>query len=100
MIRKNFLKPLSVEKEVCQAFDLLVNKVVKLTEVSKYAITLVFLAVAFLNPTLYKPDKPGLRNYITNLPKSSSHEYIRDVKWVVEGLAAIRSVPPLATNEE
>ena len=37
---------------------------------------------------------------MTNLPKSSSHEYIKDVKWVVDGLAAIRLVPPLVTNEE
>ena len=55
--RKNFLKPLSVVKEVCQAFGLLVNKVVKCTEPLKYEITSVHLAVAILNLTLYKPDK-------------------------------------------
>ena len=46
-------KPLSVVK-VFQAFRLLVNKAVKLTETFKYAITSVSLAVATLNPTL--PD--------------------------------------------
>ena len=58
------------------------------------------LAVAILNPTLYQPDKAGLRNYIIYLPRSFSHEYQRDVKWVVSRLSAIRLVPPRATNEE
>ena len=98
--KKKFLKTLSVVKEVCQAFVLLVNKVVKPTEAFKYAITSVPLAVATLNPALYQPDKAGLRNYIINLLRSSSHEYLRDVKWVVDGLAAIHSVHPRATNEE
>ena len=30
----------------------------------------------------------------------SSHKYPRDIKWVVDGLVAIYSVPPLAANEE
>ena len=45
-------KPLSVVNKVFQAFRLLVNKAVKLTETFKYAITSVSLAVATLNPTL------------------------------------------------
>ena len=32
------------------------------------------LAVAILNPTLYPPDKSGLRNYVINLPRSSNHK--------------------------
>ena len=80
-VEKKFLKPLSIVKKVCQAFGLLVNKVSKFTEAFKYAITSVPLAVAILNPTLYQPDKGGLINYIINLPRSSSHEYPRDVKW-------------------
>ena len=39
----------------------------KFTEVFKYAITSVTLAVAVLNPTLCKPEKASLRNYIINL---------------------------------
>ena len=61
-----FVKPLSVEK-VYQNFGLLIKKVVKFTEVFKYAITSVTLAVAVLNPTLCKPEKASLRNYIINL---------------------------------
>ena len=62
-----FVKPLSVEKKVYQNFGLLIKKVVKFTEVFKYAITSVILAVAVLNPTLCKPEKASLRNYIINL---------------------------------
>ena len=62
-----FVKPLSVEKKVYQNFGLLIKKVVKFTEVFKYAITSVTLAAAVLNPTLCKPEKASLRNYIINL---------------------------------
>ena len=62
-----FVKPLSVEKKVYQNFGLLIKKVVKFTEVFKYAITSVTLAVTVLNPTLCKPEKASLRNYIINL---------------------------------
>ena len=51
------MKKKSVVKEVCQAFGLLVNKVVKFTEAFKYEITSVSLAVAILNPSLYQSDK-------------------------------------------
>ena len=57
--KKKFLKPLSVVKEVCQAFGLLVNKAVKFTEALKSAITSVPPAVAVLNPKLYQTDKSG-----------------------------------------
>ena len=50
---KKCLKPLSVVKEVCQAFCLFVNKVVKFTEAFKYAVTSVSLVVAIINATLY-----------------------------------------------
>ena len=51
--KRTFFELLSVVKEVCQAFGLLVNKVVKFTEALKYAITSVPPAVAIQNPTLY-----------------------------------------------
>ena len=99
---KKFLKPLSVVKEVCQNFGLLIYKVVKskciwCIQICNYIST---STCANLNPTLYQPDKAGLKNCIINLPRSSSHEHPRYVKWVVDGLAEIRSVPPIATNEE
>ena len=59
---------------------LLINKVVKFTESFKYAITLVALTVAILNPTLYQPDREELRIYIVNLPIRSAYEYPRGVK--------------------
>ena len=98
--KKKFLKPYSVLKYVCQAFGLLVDKRVKFTEAFKYEITSVLLTVATSKHTLYQPDKAGLRNYIINLPKSSSHEYPRDVKWVVDGQVTICSVPPSANYED
>ena len=99
--KKKFSKLLSVIKEFFQAFNLLVNKVIKLTVAFKYAITtLVPLAVTILNRSLYQPGKAGLRNHIINLSRSPSHEYPRNVKWMVDRLAAILSVPTRATNEE
>ena len=71
---------MSVVKEVCQAFELLVNKVVKFIDAFKNAITSVPLAVGILNPTRYQLDKAGLGNCIINLPRCSSHEYPRNVK--------------------
>ena len=85
------------------SFCLLVNKTEKLAEAFKYPITSVPLAVATLylpESTLYQSDKAGLRNYIINLSKSSSHTYPRDAQWVVDKMAAIHSVPPSGTYEE
>ena len=93
---KKFLKPLSDVKEVSQDFGLLVNTVAKFTKSFKYVISSVPIAVAILNPTLHQSDKTGLRNYIINLPRSSSHERPRDIRWVVDGLMVIRSEPPRA----
>ena len=79
---------------------MLVNKTEKLAEAFKYPITSVPLAVATPESTLYQSDKVGLRNYIINLSKSSSHKYPADAQWVVDGTAATRSVPPSGTYEE
>ena len=78
--KKKFLKLLSVRKKVFQALGLLINKVVKFTESFKYAITLVPLTVAILNPTLYQLDREELRIYIVNLPIRSAYEYPSEVK--------------------
>ena len=72
--KKKKLKPLSVIKEVCQAFHLLANKVVKFTEAFKYAIKSVSLPVAILNPTLYQPEIAGLIDYSTKKFWSRSYE--------------------------
>ena len=52
----------------------------------------VLLAVATPKSTLYQPDKAGLRNYIINLTKSSTHKYPRDFRCVADGMAEIRSI--------
>ena len=83
--KKKFLKPLSVVKEVCEAFALLFNKTVKFTEAFKYVITSRGLAVTTPESTVYQPDKAGLINYCISLSKSSTHEYPRYVMWVVDG---------------
>ena len=62
--KRPFFESLSVVKEVCQAFGLPNNKILKFTEAFKSAITSVPPAAAVLNPTPYQPDKAGLRNYI------------------------------------
>ena len=97
--KKKFLKPLLVIK-VCQAISLVVNKTVKFTETFKYATTLVPLAAGTKKSTLYQSNKVGLRPYIISLPKISSHEYPRDVKRVVDGLAEVCSVPARTTYKE
>ena len=79
---------------------MLVNKAVKLAEAFKYGTASVPLSVAIPKSTPRWVEKALLRNYIISLPKSSSPEYPRDVKWVVDGLAAIRSVPPPTIYEE
>ena len=98
--KKKILKSLSVLKEDWQAFDFLVNKTEKLAEAFKYTIMSVPLAVATPESTLHQSDKAGLRNYIINPSKSSSHKYSRDALWFVDGTAAIRSVPPSGTYKE
>ena len=78
-----------------------VKKVEKLIEAFKYPITSVVpLAVATLESTLYKSDKAGLRIYIINQSKSSSHEYPIYVRWVVDGMPALRLVPTSLTYEK
>ena len=58
------------------------------------------VAVATPELTLYQSDKAWLRNYIINISKRSSRKYPRDVQWVVDEIAAIRSVPVSATYKE
>ena len=84
--KKGVLKSLSVLKEDCQAFSLLLNKTEKLAQAFKFPISFVPLAVASPELTLYQSDKAGLRNYIIKLSKSSSHKYPRDTQWVVDGI--------------
>ena len=55
--KRNFLKHLSVVKEVFQAFGILVDKEVNFIEAFKCATTSVSLAVSILNHTLYQPYK-------------------------------------------
>ena len=78
------------------------TKVVKFTKAFKYTITSASLAVAILNLTLYQPGKGRLRNYVNNLQRGlyEGHKYPRDIKWVVDSLAAIHSVPPHATYKQ
>ena len=78
--KKSFYKTFISRKGGLSNFWFTVNKVVKFTEAFKLTIISVPLAAAILNPTLYQPDKAGLRSYIINLPRISSHEYRRDVK--------------------
>ena len=60
----SYLLTLSVGKKVCQAFGLLVHRVVKFTVEFKCSIRSVPLSVAILNRALYQPGKAGLKNYI------------------------------------
>lgn len=60
--KRKFSKPLSIVKEVYQAFDLLVNKKVKFTKSFKYAIESLPLVTAAQESTVYEPDKARLRN--------------------------------------
>ena len=96
---KELLKPLSFIKKVSQDFGLLIKKAVKFSETVKYATASVPVSATTPKSTLYQADKSGFRNYIINLPKSSSHEYSKDVKWVVDELVATRSVPSRAAYE-
>ena len=98
--KKKISKSFSVLKEDCQAFGLLVNKAEKLSETFKYPVTFVPVVAATPQSRSYQSDKAGLRNCIINLSKSSSHKYPKDDLWVIDGMAAIHSVPPRATHEE
>ena len=55
--KKKVLKSLSVLKEDCQAFGLLVNKTEKLAKGFKYLVTSVSLAFATPESTVYQSDK-------------------------------------------
>ena len=59
----------------------------------------VHVAVVTPESTLYQCNKFGLRNYITNLSKISSHKYLREAQWFIDGMATICSVPISATMQ-
>ena len=58
---KKLLQPLSVAKEGCQVFGLLVNKAVKFIEAFKYAVISVPLAVTIPKSTPYQSDKSRIK---------------------------------------
>ena len=69
------LKILSVLKEDCQGFGLLVNKAEKRTKAFKYQFMSEPLAFATPESSLYQSDKAGLKNDFINLSKSSRNKY-------------------------
>ena len=72
--KKTIPKAVSLLKEDCQAFGLIVAKSVSLEEAFQYPITTVPLPAATSESTLRQTNKASLRNYFINESGSISEE--------------------------
>ena len=86
---------LDVIKEDRQAFRLLVGKVQTPSEVEKYPLTTVPLAMTEPNQTLRQQStKATLRRYFYEKSDSVVKEIPGEANWLEDGMAAVAVVPP------
>ena len=93
-------KAVTVLKEDCQAFGLIISKAISLTEAFSYPITSLPLSVATPDSGLRQTDKASLRNFLQDEANATTKNVPRCAGWFVDGLAAVRSLKPKETYGE
>ena len=88
---KPSLKAVTILKEHCQAFGVIVPKSLSLSEAFQYPITSLPLSIANPDGELRQADKASFRNFLTDYAKATSTAVPKNAAWFVDGLAAIRT---------
>ena len=87
-------------KEDCQAFGVLIAKAATLEEAFDYPLTSVPLSIAETTTDLRSSDKAGFRNHILKESDAVSTVHPIGAKWIVDGMAIVRSAKPESTYLE
>ena len=98
--KKKVAKALSILKEDRQAFGLLVAKAVSIEEAFQFPVTTLPLSLATPEGQLRQSDKAVLRNYLIHESNALTIECPTDAVWIIDGMAALRSIKPKGTYAE
>ncbi|MAG85790.1 MAG: hypothetical protein CMB97_00015 [Flavobacteriaceae bacterium] len=98
--KKKTIKAISVLKEDCQAFGLIVSKSLSLEEAFRFPITTFPLSIATPEGNLRQSDKASFRNFLIVQSKSSTNNVPLHAAWFIDGMAAVRSLKSKATYRE
>ena len=94
-------KTISILKEDRQAFGLLITKSVDIKDAFiNYPITSLPLSIATPNSGLFQAGKAGFRNHIINEANAVEKNSPTEAQWIVDGMAAFRSIKPKDTYED
>ena len=98
-IKKKKKKPRAIEvlKEDKQAFGLLVAKSISQEEAFNHPLTSLPLSIATCDGKLYQADKSEFRNLLIKDSLSTTTEKPMNCAWLVDGMASIRTLNPVAT---
>ena len=88
---------IAVIKEDRQAFGLLVSKAGSLTEAFAHPITSVPLSIANADSTLRQSEKASLQRFLVNESQCVKSVPPQNAVWIVDGMAAVRSLKPKPT---
>jgi hypothetical protein len=93
-------RKVSVLKEDRQAFGDLLSKSIDIEEAMQYPLTSVPLAIATPEGTLRPASKHLLRNFIIEQSEAAAHECPQNARWLIDWMAAMRSIKPKLTYRE
>eukprot|EP00794_Sanderia_malayensis_P015391 gene15391-biopygen12814 len=91
---------MSLLKEDRQAFGLIIAKASSLEEAFEYPISSVPLSIATPDATLRQSEKASLRNFLINDSSAFTDQLPKNAHWLVDGMAAVRSLKPKETYSE
>ncbi len=98
--RKKQPRAMSLLKEDRQAFGLIIAKASSLEEAFEYPITSVLLSIATPDAMLRQSEKASLRNFLVNDSSAFTDQLAKNAHWLVDGMAAVRSLKPKETYSE
>ena len=93
-------KAVTVLKQDRQAFGTLLSRSVSLSEAFKYPLTAVPLSIATPEGNIRQSPKHTFRNYIVEESKSVTKAAPTNARWLIDGMAALRTVEPKDTYGE
>ena len=91
---------MSLLKEDCQAFGVIVSQSISKEDACVKPITSVPLPILTPERELRQSDKFSLRNFLMREANAIKHIYAEDTTWLVDGSAAVRASKPCNTVTE
>ena len=91
---------MSLLKEECQAFDVVVSQSISKKEACVNPTISVPLAALTPEGELRQSDEFSRRNFLLREANAIKHIHAEDATWLVDGLAAVRASKPCKTFRE